>query len=65
MQNFIKCFVRDGFGAWRCVAPADIELPSGRIQVTPGSVFVRGTQFMNVDLAELLDEQAEKDKKRG
>ena len=65
MQNFIKCFIRDDFGAWRCIAPADLELPSGRIQVTPGSVFVRGTQFMNVDLARLLDEHAEKDRQRG
>jgi hypothetical protein len=39
-------------------------LPSGRVQVTPGSVFVRGTSFMNVDLAKLLDEQYEKDQRR-
>jgi hypothetical protein len=57
VQNFIKCFVRDAQGAWRCIAPADVHLPSGRVQVTPGSVFAKGTRFMNVDLAALLDEQ--------
>jgi hypothetical protein len=36
-----------------------LELPQGRIQVTPGTVFTRGTKFMNVDVAELLDEQYE------
>jgi hypothetical protein len=62
VQEFIKCFERDEFGAWRCIKPADIQLPSGRLQVTPGSVFTRGTRFMNVDLATLLDEQADKDR---
>jgi hypothetical protein len=55
MQNFIKAFVRDGHGAWRCIAPATLDLPTGRVQVNPGSVFVKGTRFMNVDLAELLE----------
>jgi hypothetical protein len=64
MEKFIRSFIRDGAGAWRCVAPADLDLPSGRIQVTPGSVFTKGTRFMNVDLANLLDEQYEKDKNR-
>jgi len=63
MQNFIKNFVRDSSGAWRCIAPADVQLSSGRVQVTPGSVFVRGTRFMNVDLALLLDEQSAKRRK--
>jgi hypothetical protein len=57
VQNFIKNFVRDAYGAWRCIAPADITLPSGRVQVTPGSVFVKGMRFMNVDLAALLEEE--------
>jgi len=65
MEKFIKSFVRDHAGAWRCVAPADLELPDGRIQVTAGSVFTKGTRFMNVDVAKLLDEQYEKDKNRG
>jgi hypothetical protein len=57
MHEFRKCFIRDPSGAWRCVKPADIQLPTGRVQVTPGSVFTRSTRFMNVDLAALLDEQ--------
>jgi hypothetical protein len=36
----------------------------GANPITPGSVFVRGTTFMGVDLAELLDEQYEKDHPR-
>jgi hypothetical protein len=63
VQNFIKHFVRESYG-WRCVESATLDLPSGRVQVTPGSVFVRGTSFMNVDLAKLLDEQYEKDQGR-
>jgi hypothetical protein len=59
VQNFIKHFARESYG-WRCVESATLDLPSGRVQVTPGSVFVRGTSFMNVDLAKLLDEQYEK-----
>jgi hypothetical protein len=51
--------VRDRYGAWRCIERAELELPQGRIQVTPGTVFTRGTKFMNVDVAELLDEQYE------
>jgi hypothetical protein len=57
MQNFIKCFARDPTGAWRCITPADVQTPQGRIQVTPGSVFTPGTRFMNVDLVALLEEQ--------
>ena len=57
MHEFRQCFIRDPSGAWRCVKPADIQLPTGRVQVTAGSVFTRTTRFMNVDLAALLDEQ--------
>ena len=57
MERFIKCFRRDAYGVWLCIAPADLQLPQGRVQVTPGSVFTRGTKFMNVELAALLDEQ--------
>ena len=59
MQDLLKAFVRDEYGAWRCIKAADVKLPTGRIQVVPGTVFVRGTRFMNVDLATLLD--AERD----
>ena len=60
MQNFIKGFARDGDGAWLCVEPVELNLPSGRIQVTAGTRFTRGTDFMGVDLARLLDEAHEK-----
>lgn len=58
MQKFIKAFIRDEHGAWLCIEPADVTLPTGRIQVVPGSVFVRGTRFMNIDLAGLLDNES-------
>ena len=57
MQYFIKHFHRDPFGAWLCISPATVDLPDGRIQVTPGSRFTPGTMFMNVDLAALLDKE--------
>ena len=60
MQTFIKAFLRDRHGVWRCIEPATLELPGGRIQVTPGSVFTRGTTFMNVEIARLLDEEFER-----
>jgi hypothetical protein len=59
MQNFIKHFIREGSGRWRCFEPATLTLPQGRIQVVPGTVFVRGTTFMNIDIAEMLDQQHE------
>lgn len=59
MHNFIKHFVRECYGTWRCTSTAELNLPQGRIQVTPGSVLIRGTKFMNIDLAELLDKQYE------
>lgn len=57
MEQFIKHFRREGDGAWICIEPAELNLPQGRVQVTPGSRFTRGTKFMNVELAALLDEQ--------
>ncbi len=57
MQRFIEHFTRNDFGVWVCVSPAELHLPEGRIQVTPASRFARGTKFMNVDLAALLEEQ--------
>ena len=51
MSQFLKCFVRDASGAWRCTAFAMRAHRSGRVQVTEGRVFVKGPRFMNVDLA--------------
>lgn len=58
-------FRRDAFGAWLCIAQATLDLPTGRIQVTPGSKFTQGTTFMNVDLAMLLEKQYQKDQNPG
>ena len=55
MEQFIKHFRREGGGDWVCVASATLDLPEGRVQVTPGSRFKIGTKFMNVDLAGMLD----------
>jgi hypothetical protein len=64
MDRFIKQFVRDDSGAWVCVAPAELRLPQGRIQVTPGSRFAKGTKFMNIDVAALLDSEWERHRPR-
>jgi hypothetical protein len=55
MQQFIKNFRRETGGVWVCVEPATMDLPQGRVQVTPGTRF--GEKFMNVELARLLDEE--------
>ena len=64
MERFIKGFRRDAYGVWVCIAPAELQLPQGRIQITPGSTFTRGTKFMNVELAALLDEQWDSQQQR-
>jgi hypothetical protein len=57
VQDFRKSFVREQDGAWVCVETAELDLPSGRIQVAAGARFAPGTRFMGVDLARLLEEQ--------
>jgi hypothetical protein len=47
-----------------CIAPADVQLPEGRVQVTPGTRFTLGTRFMHVDIAALLEKQYERDQAR-
>ena len=56
MDRFIENFERDRDGAWRCVKPAELQTATGRIQVAPGTLFTRGTMFMGIDLAALLEE---------
>ena len=63
MQNFIKHFARESNG-WRCIEPATLDLAGGRVQVAPGTVFVRGTSFMNIDLAKMLDEEHERQRQQ-
>jgi hypothetical protein len=60
-EKFIKRFRRESAGVWTCVAPATIDLPQGRVQVAPGTRVAKGSTFMNVDLASLLDKQFEKE----
>jgi hypothetical protein len=61
MDNFILHFRRLQPGLWECVRAAEYQLSTGRIQVTQGSRFARGTTFMGVDIAKLLDEHYEKE----
>jgi len=56
MESFIRNFVRDGEGCWRCVSPAELQIEVGRIQVAPGTTFTKGTMFMGLDVAAMLDE---------
>jgi len=64
MREFIKHFVREQHGSWRCVEPAEFPIDGNRIQVAPGTRFTRGTTFMGVDLAARLDEEYERASRR-
>jgi hypothetical protein len=61
VQDFVKHFIRDGIGRWNCVEPAVVDLPVGHIEVAPGTRLVRGTNFMGVDVAKLLDDEYNKE----
>lgn len=57
MHRFRTNFARESEGVWRCLAPTTLLLPNGhKIEVAPGTVLTRGTSFMGVELARLLDE---------
>ena len=56
-QQFAKHFSKNPDGSWTCTSHATLASPKGRIQVTEGSRFYRGTHFMGFDLARWLDEQ--------
>ena len=62
MHQFIKSFLREAPGVWACIAPVTWVGPP-RVQVTAGTRFTRGNMFMGVDLAQLLDEQYEKERR--
>ena len=64
MQQFIKHFRRESGGVWVCEEPATLDLPQGRVQVTPGTRLTIGSKFMNVDLARMLDEEHSRQSKR-
>ena len=65
MHQFIKHFVREAPGVWTCIEAADLLLPQGRVQVTAGTRFTPGSKFMGVELARLLEEQYELDRRQG
>ena len=55
MDEFATHFCRNSDGSWSCISAGTFNGPNGRIQVTPGSTFYRGTMFMGFDLAAWLD----------
>jgi len=65
LRKFIQHFVREAPGVWTCIEPADLLLPQGRVQVTAGTRFTPGFKFMGVELATLLEEQYELDRRQG
>jgi len=62
VKDVIDCFERDSPGHWTCTKACEIDLAGRRIQVAVGTRFTHGTRFMGVDIAELLDEQYEKNR---
>ena len=56
MEEMMKHFLRIEPGKWTCVRSGEFQSPTGRIQVSVGTTFIRGTLFMGYDLAEALDE---------
>jgi hypothetical protein len=54
--DFCDAFQRWKDGSWRCIRAAEWGSPVGRIQVSEGTVFTRGTSFMGLDMAKLLDD---------
>jgi hypothetical protein len=57
MNEVLKGFRRESNGTWVCVETRTFEGPNGRVQVTPGTAFKPGAQFMGADIAKWLDEQ--------
>lgn len=56
----LSSFRREADGAWTCIEPVEFMLCARRIQVAPGTRFTRGTTFMGVDVAEMLDAARER-----
>jgi hypothetical protein len=61
MESFIKHFVRER-DEWVCIETATWVGPP-RVQVIPGTRFRRGEMFMGVDIAKLLDDQDDRDRR--
>ena len=58
MKRFLNLFVRVGPGKWTCVRSGQYVGPQGRIQVTVGTTVTKGTAFMGVDLAAILERES-------
>lgn len=59
VHAFVRKFVRENDGVWMCIEAGELDLPTGRIQVAVGTRFTRGTRFMGVDVALLLDDHCQ------
>src|SRR5687768_9575882 len=55
-MDLTEAFRHNPDGSWSCVAPVTLDHPKGRVQITAGSTFTRGTRFMGIDVAEWLDQ---------
>lgn len=56
IKHLIQHFRRYG-RVWVCIDPVTLDGPQGQIQVAPGTTLESGKKFMNVDLAQLLDDE--------
>jgi hypothetical protein len=56
-EQLRRAFERASDGCWRCIAPARIDHPAGRIEVAQGTRLLPGGRFMGVDLAAWLEEK--------
>ena len=53
-------FERIAAGRWTCKEPIGFDIQRGHIDITAGSTFAVGTNFMGVDMAFLLDREYER-----
>jgi len=54
-EDFRRAFCKGDDGSWKCVEPATLDTPGGRIQVAAGTTFYPGTRFMGFDLVAWLE----------
>jgi len=57
LRDVRESFWRNEDGSWICIDPVTIEHPTGRVQVSPGTMLTPGMLFMGIDLATWLDQQ--------
>jgi hypothetical protein len=60
VRYFARHFKRQRDGTWLCTSAAELISPTGRVQVTAGTRFARGTRFMGVDIVEWLEAESNK-----